>query len=238
MEERLDRVFGGRLAGTHHAVDGDAGGRLVGGLVDPQGLRDVRPLIEVVGEQGAELLDIGGAHLAQQLFGELVVGTGHDFTGLGVDHRVGQRAAQQVVLGPRDALHAGSIQVADVLGVDPLVLGDDDLAVAIGDVEAGDLAAQALGHQFEHRAFGHQLDAVEDKEMRQDLFRRQADRLEQDGDRHLATAVDTEVQHVLGVELEVEPGTAIRDDPGRKQQLARAVGLATVMLEEHARRTV
>ena len=33
VEQRLDRVFGRRLAGTHHPVDGDARGDLVGGVV-------------------------------------------------------------------------------------------------------------------------------------------------------------------------------------------------------------
>ena len=42
VEQRLDRVFGRRLAGAHHAVDRDPRGDLVGGLVDAQRLRDVR----------------------------------------------------------------------------------------------------------------------------------------------------------------------------------------------------
>ncbi len=43
---------------------------------------------------------------------------------------------------------------------------------------------------------------------------------------------------VLGVELDVEPGAAIRDDAGGEQKLARGVRLALVVVEEHARRTV
>ena len=76
---------------------------------------------------------------------------------------------------------------------------------------------------------------VEFKEMGQDRFRIEADRFEQDRHRHLASAVDTEVQDVLGVKLEIEPGATIRDDPSRKQQLARTMGFAPVMLKEHAR---
>src|SRR5690606_24259875 len=51
-------------------------------------------------------------------------------------------------------------------------------------------------------------------------------------------AVDPEVQDVLRVELEVEPRAPVGDDPGREQELARAVRLAAVVLEEHARRAV
>ena len=43
---------------------------------------------------------------------------------------------------------------------------------------------------------------------------------------------------VLRVEFEVEPGTPIGDDPRGEEQLAGTVGLAPVMLEEHARTTV
>ncbi len=43
---------------------------------------------------------------------------------------------------------------------------------------------------------------------------------------------------VLGVELDVEPGAAIRNDAGGEQQLARRMGLALVVIEEHARRAV
>ena len=39
---------------------------------------------------------------------------------------------------------------------------------------------------------------------------------------------------VLGVELEVEPRPAVRDDARREQQLAGAVRLAAVVIEEHA----
>ena len=66
----------------------------------------------------------------------------------------------------------------------------------------------------------------------------QADRLQQDRHRHLAAAVDAEIQVVLGVELEVEPRAAVGNDARREQQLARGVGLAAVVLEEHARRAV
>src|SRR5690606_36349255 len=67
---------------------------------------------------------------------------------------------------------------------------------------------------------------------------RHADGLEQNGYRHLATAVDTEEQDVFRIELEIKPRAAVRNDAGREQQLAGAMGFATVVLKEHARRTV
>ena len=55
-----------------------------------------------------------------------------------------------------------------------------------------------------------------------------------DGDRQFAAAVDTREHAVLRVELEIEPRAAIRNDARGEQQLARAVRLAAVVIEEHA----
>jgi hypothetical protein len=99
-----------------------------------------------------------------------------------------------------------------VAGSDALVLLDQNLAVLVGDVEAGDLALQALGHELHLRPDVHQAEIVEGEEVGQDLLGVQADGLEQDGDRHLATAVDAEVEDVLRVELEVQPRAAVGND--------------------------
>ncbi len=100
------------------------------------------------------------------------------------------------------------------------------------------LAAPLLGHVGDHPAAlaAHEDDAL--VEGVEDLLARQAERVQQGGDRQLALAVDADVDDVLGVELEVEPRAAIGDDPGGEQVLARGVGLAAVVVEEHARRAV
>ena len=72
----------------------------------------------------------------------------------------------------------------------------------------------------------------------QDLLGIEAQRIEQRGDRQLAAAVDARIDDVLGVELEVEPRTAIRNDARGEQQLAGRMRLALVVVEEHAGRTV
>ena len=75
-------------------------------------------------------------------------------------------------------------------------------------------------------------------EFGEDVLARQAERVQQRGHRQLALAVDADVDDVLGVELEVEPAAAVRDDPRGEQILARGVGLAAVMVEQDARRAV
>ncbi len=54
-----------------------------------------------------------------------------------------------------------------MLGVDPLVLLDDHAAVLVGDVEARDFTAQALGHELKLRAFRLQREVIEHEEVRE-----------------------------------------------------------------------
>ncbi len=75
-------------------------------------------------------------------------------------------------------------------------------------------------------------------EGRKDFLAVEAERHQQRRCRDLAAAVDARKHDVLGVELDVEPGAAIRDDARGEQQLARRMGLALVVVEEHARRAV
>jgi hypothetical protein len=65
-----------------------------------------------------------------------------------------------------------------------------------------------------------------------------AERAQQHGHRQFAATVDTREQRIFRVELEVEPRTTVRNDARGEQQLARAVRLAAVVIEEHARRTM
>jgi len=75
-------------------------------------------------------------------------------------------------------------------------------------------------------------------EIVEDLLGIEPERVDQRGNRQLALAVDADVDDVLGVEFEIEPRTAIGDHTRGEQQLARGVGLAAVMIEQHTGRTV
>ncbi len=220
MEQGLHRVFGGRLAGTHHTVDGHAGSKLVNGFVDTQGLGNVRALIQFVGVQALHILNTGRAEFFQQCFGQLFVGLCNDLAGIGIDDVASQHAADQEVLGHADVCRAGLLQFAGMTGSDALVFRDHHLAGFVRDVVASNFTAQALGNVFHLCTAVHQAEVVVDEEVGKDGFRRQANRLQQDGDRHLAATVHTEEQDVFGVELEVQPRTTVRNDPCREQQLA------------------
>ncbi len=102
----------------------------------------------------------------------------------------------------------------------------------------GRVAAETVGRERHAPAFLGAL--VHDLlvERRKDLFAVETEREHQRRHRNLAAAVDTREHDVLGVELDVEPGAAIRNDARGKQQLAGRMGLALVVIEEHAGRTM
>ena len=97
LKQRLYRVFGGWLAGTHHAVDGNPGGKLVHGFITAQGLRNVRALIELIRVDARQVLHAGCAQFFQQSLGQFLVGLGDDFTGVGFDDVAGHDSRHQKV---------------------------------------------------------------------------------------------------------------------------------------------
>ncbi len=183
-------------------------------------------------EPGAvELVEIFGRHLVARL--------DIDLAGRLVD-QVERRIATEDFLG-RDQQHRQPVLGRLVGGArrDLLAGGEHDLAgVAVDDVERRLLPAPRLGDE------GHLPAALTAHpgdgrvEMVEDLLAVQAQRIEQAGDRQLALAVDADVDDVLGIELEIEPRAAIGNDARGKQIFARSMGLAAIMVEQHARRTV
>jgi hypothetical protein len=157
---------------------------------------------------------------------------------MGVDDILREDATDHELGRHRPLLDASRVKLANVLGSDAFVFGDNDVAILAANVETRDLAAQALRDQLELDALGVDVEGILAEEFVQNRGRRVAQRFQQDGHRHLAAAVDAEEQDVLGVEFEIQPRAAVGDHARRKQQLARAVGLAAIMLEEHARRAV
>lgn len=104
--------------------------------------------------------------------------------------------------------------------------------------KTGDLATQALRHQLQADRLVAQVEDVGVIEGIEDLLGAVVQRTQQHRGRQLAATVDTHEHAVLGIELEVQPGAAVGNDACGVQQLARAVGLAAVVVEEHARRAV
>ena len=239
VEHRLGGVERRRLARAHDAVDVEQ--RLLARrvLVDRERGPDVGADVDVIDVEHRQFVEAVVEQARQGLGRDLVAGLGEDLAGLGTEEILGEVLAVEVLV-------AGAQRLDPLLGQEPgragrhLLAGlDRDLAgVGVDQVDGGLHALQAIRVERHAPAVGRVL--VDDRvvEGRQDLLAVHAEGEEQRRDRDLPAPVDAGVDDVLGVELDVEPGAAIRDDAGREQQLARRVALALVVVEEDARRPV
>src|SRR5690606_33393444 len=149
VEQGLDGILGGRLTRAHHAIDGHTGGVLVGRFVRAQSGGNVATAVQIIDEEGLDLTDVGRADVSQDGLGDFVVRVGDDFTGFRVNNVGRQYAPDEEVLGYRDAFDTGVGQVTDMFGRNPLVLLDDDIAIAPGDVETGNFALPAFRNELQ-----------------------------------------------------------------------------------------
>ena len=141
-----------------------------------------------------------------------------------VDDVLGEVVAEQILVGRLDRLEALFAKLLGLAGGDLLAGLDDDLAgLGIDQVADGLEAAETLDVERDAPAVAGALVGDLVVEGRQDLFAVHAERHQQRRHRNLAAAVDAGVHDVLGVELDVEPRAAIRNDARGEQQLARRV---------------
>ena len=85
------------------------------------------------------------------------------------------------------------------------VLGDNNFSALVGQVKTRHFSTQTLGHKLHLRATVHQAEVVVHKEVCEYGFVVQANGTQQNRHRHLAAAIDAEIQQVFGVEFEIEP---------------------------------
>ncbi len=238
VEHRFGGFRGRRLARAHHAIDVEQCFFAAAVLVHAQGVAHVGTDRDVVDVQDVEG---GEAVLDQQVDGggvQLVTGLGVDLAVLHIDRIGSQIFGDQGIRGQRQSL--GRVpQLLGRAGTDLGASGGHDLTgVGVDQVELRLHTAPALGlvggdPGIAALLVGHGL--VEGLE---DLLAVHAQRHQEGRGGQLAAAVDTDEHNVLGVELEVQPRPAIGNDPRGEQQLARAVRLALVVVEEDAWRTV
>ena len=237
IEERFNRFFRRRFAGTHHAVDRNAGSQLIRRVVQTQSRGNVRAVIQLIRKERFNLGHAGKTELRQKIGRHFIVAIGNDFTRFFIDDVLGKHAAEHIFIGNVDRRHAGLRQITDMLGSNALVCGDEFLAV-MNDRETDSLPLQTIGNEGQRGALRLDRNAVEAEEARKNVFRRKAEGLKQNRTGHLAAAVNAEIKTILGVKLEVEPRTAVGNHAGREEQLAGRVRLSLVVFEENAGRTV
>ena len=175
----------------------------------------------------------------QQLLGDLLAGLGVDLAGARIDEILGDILAVQILVGRAQVLEALLGELARGAHGQLLARFEHDFAGLRVDQIDGRLEALHALRIERHGPAG--LDALVDDlvvEGVEDLLAVEAERVKQRRHRKLTLPVDARIHDVLGVELDVEPRAAIRNDAGGEQKLARRMGLALVVIEEHARRTV
>src|SRR5713226_8679555 len=259
VEEQVDEEVGGRLqrgriARAQAAVD--LHDRLFrrGDLVGHQRVAQERPDVQVVDEEHLELVDAALAQLLDLLLGDLLVALQQDLAGVLVHHVAGADLGDQLLDVEGQRANLRLLQLLDRPAGELAVLLDDHFAgLRVLDVPGGALAGEQL--QLDRLlvlallADGDGLGGVEEVEhllggaleLDRALLRgvrHRAQRAQQHRRRQLPPPIDADVEDVLVVELEVDPGAAVRDDAGVVEQLARGVALALVVVEERARGAV
>ena len=204
-----------------------------------QRVADIGADIDVVDVEQRQFLVALLVERLQRLLGDLLAGLGIDFAGLRIDEIFGEVVAGQFLIRQPQRLQALFLELARAAHGELLAGLEHHLAgVGVDQVVDGAVATETGGVERHPPAVLGPL--VDDflVERAQDGLAVETEREHQRGHRNLAAAVDTREHDVLGVEFDVEPGAAIGNDARGKQQLARGVGLALVVIEEHAGRTV
>ena len=238
FEQRLGAADGGRIARAQTAVD--LHHRLVGGvdLVLQQGLAQIRPDIEVVDKQHAQIGDATLAQIQQGGRGDFLIAFHHNLTGGGIDDVGGGDLADHILFQHRNELDPFFRQLADGgLGEFPVAL-EHHFPVGGNHIDAGALTGKQGQVDLLLVAVFGQNDLLQIVVVIEQFLGRITEGFEQHRGRQFATAVDAHKEDVFMIKIEVQPGPPIGDDPGAVKNLTAGVGLALVVVKEDTGRAV
>ena len=235
FEQRAGTLLGRRVARPQAPVDLDE--RFLRGADQVFLQRRRQPVAQFVafGEENLDLIDLLLLGLGNDARRHLLVHLKQHLAGRRIDD-VGRRAgAIQFFLLDFHPLDARGLQPAAGHLGDALAAPEDRRTVRCADVGR---RAQTDELRTDSPAQRPILDgdALHVVELPDDLRRAlESERAQEHRGEELALAVDPDVEQILGVVLELHPGTAVRNDLGL--QRPRVVGILFGM-EERARRTV
>ncbi len=239
LEQSLSRLRRRRLAGAHDAIDVEQRLLAVLVLVELERVADVRANGRRIDVEDRQIVNAGLDQGGEHVLGQRIAGFDVNLAGFRIDDVFGDEAIEQILRRHLNVDNAVFDQLVGVARRNLLAGFGHDLAGLGVDQIVGRLhAAPTLGPVLGGPAGARALVDRGLIEGRQNLFARHAERIEQRRRRQLPLAVDADEHDVLGVELEIEPRAAIRDDARREQQFAGGVGLALVVIEEDARAAV
>ena len=240
-EQVLEQAFcsftSRRLTRAHHAVDFYQRAQAVVGWVDTDSLRNVCAVVQIVGEQRLDTLVTRLAQLRQQIQAQLHVRCTDQLTGGFVNVVFRRNFTRDVLNWNFDMLDIVFFQLANMTRSNTTRFFYVDLAIGF-DVEGGSLTTQALWHQFHLQFVVTNFEDNFVKEQVKDLLSGVLQCTQDDGCRQFTTTVDTDKQVVFRIELEVQPGTTVRDDTRVIQHFTRRVGFTLIGVKEDAWATV
>ncbi len=205
-------------------------------LVDSQRVADESANVDMVDVENRELFKPGLANGSDKFFRNFLAGFAVNFAGLDVDQVFGKVSAEDILVRYQELLGAFRRDLVGQAGCHLASGLDHDLAgLGVNEIARGLHAAEALRLERHLPTLLVRLQDQRVVESRKNFLVIQSERIEKCRGREFAAAVDAHVNQILGVELEIEPGAAVGNDAGSKQEFARRMGLAAIMIKEDAR---
>ena len=240
-EQVLEQAFSSftrrRLTRAHHAVDFYQRAQTIVGWVDAYSFRNVRTVVQIVGEQRFDTLVARLAQLSQQIQTQLHVSCADQLASRFVNVVFSRNFTSNVFNRNFDMFDIVFFQLANVARSDATAFFDVDFAVSF-DVKGGGFTTQAFRHQFHLQLVVTNFENNFLKEQVKDLLSGVVQCTQNNGRRQFTATVNTYEQVVLRIEFEVQPGTTVRDDSRVIQHFTRRVGFTFVGVKEDARTTV
>ena len=267
-EQAFKQLIGGfigrRFTRAHNAIDVKQSLFAAVVLVGFQRVSDIRADINAVDKQGSDFADLGFGNLVKQLLVQFGAGFGDNFAGFAVNHVIGQKLAIHLLLGnavkfqpfvsqllsrTRRQLFAPFQNHVAGFGINQIKIKLDTLhafgnklglpVLFVGNIGVGVIEV------IENFLFVHAFDfgAVDFLTVFGQLFNLLfrllgIQRIQNGSYRQLAAAVNTGKHQIFGIKFKIQPGPAVRNNPGSKQIFTGSNSLAFVMIKENARGTV
>ena len=146
LEQVFSRFLSGWLARAHHAINLNQGLEHAARAIHRERVGDEGAAIVFVGVDGLDRIDTLFAQFGKQCDGDFSVALGKHFTRLCINNVFGQSALFQVLLGHRQRLDTGIVELTNVARRNPSATLNDEL-LTCHDVEGRHITLKPLGHQ-------------------------------------------------------------------------------------------
>src|SRR5687768_16153291 len=175
----------------------------------------------------------------QLLLGNGMIGFNDDFFGLRIDDIMGSNPTQDLFPNDWNLFDLGLLHLTqDRTGKLFTFLNDENIAFGVAHIAHHFRSHQMRGIEHKRRFAAIENDGIAPVIVIQQIFRSHTERSQQNRGMKLTPAIDTDINDISGIKLEIDPGTAVGNDSRRIEQLAARVRLSLVMFEKNSRGSV